>query len=60
MCPELARDRDRRPDQELAAAPAVPGFATERGGPMTPKGFNTLIHRIGERAGMPFPVHPKL
>jgi hypothetical protein len=25
LCPELARDRDRSPDQELAAAPAVPG-----------------------------------
>jgi integrase len=35
-------------------------FSTERGGPMTPKGFNTLIHRIGERAGMPFPVHPHM
>ena len=35
-------------------------FLTERGGPMTPKGFNTLIHRIGERAGMPFPVHPHM
>ena len=33
-------------------------FTTERGGPMTPKGFNTAMHRIGERAGMPFPVHP--
>jgi hypothetical protein len=33
---------------------------TERDGPMTPKGFNTLIHRIGERAGMLFPVHPHM
>ena len=33
-------------------------FTTERGGPMTPKGFNTAMHRIGERAGMLFPVHP--
>ena len=35
-------------------------FSTERGGPMTAKGFNTLIHRIGERAGMPFSVHPHM
>jgi type 1 fimbriae regulatory protein FimB/type 1 fimbriae regulatory protein FimE len=35
-------------------------FSTERGGPMTPKGFSTLIHRIGERAGMPFTVHPHM
>ena len=35
-------------------------FTTERGGPMTPKGFNTAVHRIGERAGMPFPVHPHM
>ena len=27
---------------------------------MTPKGFNTAMHRIGERAGMPFPVHPHM
>ena len=35
-------------------------FTTERGGPMTPKGFNTAMHRIGERAGRPFPVHPHM
>jgi site-specific recombinase XerD len=35
-------------------------FSTERGGPMTTKGFNTLMRRIGERAGMPFPVHPHM
>jgi site-specific recombinase XerD len=35
-------------------------FSTERGGPMTPKGFNTLMRRIGERARMPFPVHPHM
>jgi site-specific recombinase XerD len=35
-------------------------FVTERGGPMTGKGFNTLFGRIGERAGMPFPVHPHM
>jgi len=35
-------------------------FTTERGGPMTAKGFNTLFGRIGERAGMPFPIHPHM
>jgi integrase len=32
-------------------------FATERGGPFTPDAVNRLIKRIGERAGLPFPVH---
>jgi integrase len=32
-------------------------FATERGGPFTADAINRLIKRIGERAGMPFPVH---
>jgi integrase len=40
--------------------PSAHVFATERGGPMTPKGFNTLFRRIGERADMPFPVHPHM
>jgi site-specific recombinase XerD len=48
--------RLRRPQREQQ--PAAHVFSTERGGPMTPKGFNTLFGRIGERAGMPFPVHP--
>jgi integrase len=33
-------------------------FLSERGGPMTPKSFHGLFSRIGERAKMPFPVHP--
>ena len=40
--------------------PSAHVFATERGGPMAPKGFNTLFRRIGERADMPFPVHPHM
>jgi integrase len=40
--------------------PSAHVFATERGGSMTPKGFNTLFRRIGERADMPFPVHPHM
>ena len=35
-------------------------FTSERGGPMTPKSFHTLIARLGERAGMPFPIHPHM
>jgi type 1 fimbriae regulatory protein FimB/type 1 fimbriae regulatory protein FimE len=32
-------------------------FATERGGPFTADAVNRLIKRIGERAGLSFPVH---
>ena len=32
-------------------------FETERGGPFTADAINRLIKRIGERAGIPFPVH---
>jgi integrase len=32
-------------------------FATERGGPFTTDAINRLIKRIGERAGLAFPVH---
>jgi integrase len=35
-------------------------FTSERGGPMTPKSFHTLIARLGERAGVPFPIHPHM
>jgi integrase len=35
-------------------------FMTERDGPMTPKAFHALVGRIGERAKMPFPVHPHM
>ena len=33
-------------------------FSTERGGPMTRNTFNKIIARAGERAGIPFAVHP--
>jgi type 1 fimbriae regulatory protein FimB/type 1 fimbriae regulatory protein FimE len=42
--------RRRSPDSAFV-------FATERGGPFTPDAVNRLIKRIGERAGLPFPVH---
>ena len=48
----------RRPQREQAPSPHL--FASERGGPMTPKSFHTLIARLGERAGMPFPIHPHM
>jgi type 1 fimbriae regulatory protein FimB/type 1 fimbriae regulatory protein FimE len=35
-------------------------FMTERGGPMAPKAFHALFGRIGERAKIPFPVHPHM
>src|SRR5262245_17362580 len=53
---ELHARRRLQREQE----PSSHVFTTERGGPMTAKGFNTLFGRIGERAGMPFPVHPHM
>jgi integrase len=35
-------------------------FMTERDGSMTPKAFHALFGRMGERAKMPFPVHPHM
>ena len=35
-------------------------FLTERDGPMTPKAFHALFARIGQRAELPFPVHPHM
>jgi integrase len=40
--------------------PSLHVFMTERGGPMTPKAFHGLFARIGERAVMPFPIHPHM
>jgi site-specific recombinase XerD len=48
----------RRLQREQPPGPDV--FTSERGGPMTPKSFHTLIARLGERAGMPFPIHPHM
>ena len=48
----------RRLQREQPPGPHV--FATERGGPMAPKSFHTLILRLGERAKMPFPIHPHM
>ena len=35
-------------------------FLTERDGPMTPKAFHALFARIGQRAELPFPIHPQM
>jgi integrase len=43
----------RRLQREQGACPHV--FASERGGPMTPKAFHALFARLGARAKMPFP-----
>ena len=48
----------RRLQREQPASPYV--FCSERGGPIAPKSFHTLIMRLGERAGMPFPIHPHM
>jgi type 1 fimbriae regulatory protein FimB/type 1 fimbriae regulatory protein FimE len=48
----------RRLQREQEASPHV--FSSERGGPMTAKSFHTLIQRLGERANMPFAIHPHM
>ena len=35
-------------------------FVSERGGQMTPKSFGNAFARLGERAGMPFLIHPHM
>ena len=32
-------------------------FTTERGTPFTPNAINRLIKMLGQKAGLPFPVH---
>ena len=48
----------RRLQREQGSSPHV--FASERGGAMSPKSFGTLFARLGERAGMAFPIHPHM
>jgi integrase len=48
----------RRLQREQPPGPHV--FCSERGGPIAPKNFHTLIARLGERAGMAFPICPHL
>jgi len=44
--------------RQQEASPFV--FCSERGGPLTAKGWNTLFGRIGDRGDMPFHVHPHM
>jgi type 1 fimbriae regulatory protein FimB len=44
--------------REQEASPHV--FTSERGGPMSAKSFGTLFARLGERAGMAFPIFPHM
>jgi integrase len=48
----------RRLQREQPASPHV--FCSERGGPIAAKSFHPLISRLGERAGMAFPIHPHM
>ena len=48
----------RRLQREQEASPHV--FASERGGPMLAKSFGTQFARLGERAGMAFPIFPHM
>jgi hypothetical protein len=47
----------RRLQREQGASSHV--YMTERDGPMTPKAFHALFGRIGARAKMQFPIHPR-
>jgi len=44
--------------EQVPASPYV--FTTERRGPMSTAGFRKLLARVGEAAGMPFPIHPHM
>jgi site-specific recombinase XerD len=65
-----ARDvqRSPRPRRRIAVCGAYGAnshlspyvFTSERGGPIAAKSFHTLISRLGERAGMAFPIHPHM
>jgi len=48
----------RRLQREQRPTPHV--FVSERAAPMAPKIFHALIQHLGERAGMPFPIHPHM
>jgi len=54
--PELRALRELR--REYPDSPYV--FVTERGGPLTPSTFRKLLARAGERARLPFPIHPHM
>jgi type 1 fimbriae regulatory protein FimB/type 1 fimbriae regulatory protein FimE len=35
-------------------------FVTERGGPLTPSTVQKMVARAGQKAELPFPVHPHM
>jgi integrase len=45
----------RKLQREAAKSPFV--FVNERGTPFSPDGFNWLVKRTGQKAGLPFQVH---
>lgn len=53
--PELRALRALRPGQASGYV-----FVSERGAPMTCAGFRKLLARIGQTAGLNFPVHPHM
>jgi integrase len=48
----------RRLQRENPPGPHV--FVSERGGPVTPSWFRKMMARLGQRAGMPFGIHPHM
>jgi integrase len=48
----------RRLQRENPPGPHV--FVSERGGPVTTAWFRKMMARLGERADMPFPIHPHM
>jgi len=48
----------RRLQRENPPGPHV--FVSERGGPVTPVWFRKMMARLGERAKMPFSIHPHM
>jgi integrase len=54
---EMRALRKLQKDQE-PASPFV--FTSERGAPFAPRGVRALVARLGEAAGLGFPVHPHM
>jgi integrase len=48
----------RRLQREQPPGPYV--FTSERAGPIALKSFHTMISRLGQGAGMAFPIHPHM
>ncbi len=46
----------RKLSRDYPEAPYV--FVSERGGPLTVDSVQKIVRRAGEKAGLPFPVHP--